>query len=180
MAASPPQPPPRHVGERTPHYSRVEDLVENINPVTGRSIFYGLRPWRCDDRLQDFMLTFLRLDGFRNLMGTWKVLWRCGRSEDGNEPTTDYNQLSRREVMFYVDRLRVGMIRGGYFERYPYAARDVGRVIMEDGTKMRVWRHQRELEMEIKAGRIDELLATNVMASVASRYHTPDKAISSK
>ncbi|CBH15473.1 uncharacterized protein TEOVI_000738900 [Trypanosoma equiperdum] len=150
----------------TPHYSRVVDAPEALNVVTGRSIYYGMRPWRCDDRFQDFMGSFLRLDSPVNQFQLAKLLWRCARSKSGEEPLDDYRWLGRKEVMFYVERYGSGMMRTGIFERYPYNQNELQRVMEEDGLRMRVWRHQRELEMESKQGKVDDLLRTNVMNTV--------------
>ncbi|ESL06292.1 hypothetical protein TRSC58_06036 [Trypanosoma rangeli SC58] len=149
--------------EETPHYSRVADEAETINVVTGRSIYYGMRPWRCDDRFQDLLSSFLHMDSLVVQLHLAKLLWRCSRSEKGSEPLDGYKRLGRGEVMFYVDRYRSGMMRTGVFEKYPYNQNELQRIIEEDGLKMRVWRHQRELEIESKQGKIDDLLRMNVV-----------------
>lgn len=160
----------------TPHFTRVTDLVENINPVTGRSVHYGLRPWRCDDRFQDFLLTVIRFEGLGATGRTWSTFRQCYRSEFGQEPRDDYQSLSRREIMFYVDRYEAGMMRDSLWERYPYNVREVARVATEDGTKMRVWRHQRELEMEAKEGRLDDMIQQNVLPT----FQRPSDAAGAK
>ena len=150
----------------SPHFTKVTDLVENINPVTGRSVNYGLRPWRCDDRFQDHMLTFLHRD-WGALRDTWRMFRKCATSEFGEEPVDPYHTLQRREVMFYVDRFEAGMIRDKLIEAYPYNCREVARVSQDDGTKMRVWRHQRELELEAKEGKLDDLISNSVFGNRA-------------
>ncbi|KAH9582178.1 hypothetical protein LSM04_007025 [Trypanosoma melophagium] len=151
--------------EETPHYSRVSDEPESLNVVTGRSIYYGMRPWRCDDRFQDWLISFMRMDSLLVQCHLLKLLWRCSRSENGAEPIDSYKHLGRGEVMFYVERYRSGMMRSGFFEKYPYNQNELQRIIEEDGLNMRVWRHQRELEMESKQGKIDDLLRMNVLKS---------------
>ncbi|ESS70126.1 hypothetical protein TCDM_14460 [Trypanosoma cruzi Dm28c] len=149
--------------EESPHYSRVADAAESINVVTGRSIYYGMRPWRCDDRFHDLLSSFLNMDSLVVQLHLAGLLWRCSRSRKGSEPIDCYKRLGRGEVMYYVDRYRSGMMRTGYFDKYPYNQNELQRIIEEDGLKMRVWRHQRELEMESKEGKIDDLLRKNVM-----------------
>ncbi len=148
--------------ERLPHYSRVVDPIESINPVTGRSIYYGSRPWRCDDRLHDWLQS---IAGFRwgKARIAWRTLMECAYSEFGQQPTTPYETLARQTVMYYVDRQDHGMVRDFMFERYPFSTRDFVRVMVDDGTKMRVWRHQRELELEAKQGRVDEIITSAVL-----------------
>lgn len=149
--------------EECPHYSRVVDEPESLNVVTGRSIYYGMRPWRCDDRFQDLLLSFTHMDSLFLQFHLAKLLWRCSRSDRGAEPLDNYKRLGRGEVMFYVERYRSGMMRTGVFERYPYNQNELQRIIEEDGLKMRVWRHQRELEMESKEGKVDDVLRFNVV-----------------
>jgi hypothetical protein len=147
-----------------PHFTKVTDLVEHINPVSGRSIHYGIRPWRCDDRFQDVLMSGFQRD-FAHLGAAFKLFFTCARSDYVFEPTDNYLALTRREVMFYVDRYEAGMIRDKFFEPYPYSVREIMRVGQEDGTKMRVWRHQRELEMEAKRGKLDDLISDSVFGS---------------
>nr|CCC93614.1 conserved hypothetical protein [Trypanosoma congolense IL3000] len=147
----------------TPHFSRVVDETESLNVVTGRRIYYGMRPWRCDDRFQDFLGSLFHLDSPVKQFQLARLLWRCARSKKGEEPSEDYRWLGRGEVMFYVERWRSGMMRTGMFERYPYNQNELQRIAEEDGLKMRVWRHQRELEMESKQGKLDDFLRANVM-----------------
>lgn len=149
--------------DKTPHYSRVKDKPETLNPVTGRSVYYGIRPWRCDDRFQDWLKSFTNFDSVVTQYNLVKLFAQCARSEAGEEPVDSYHRLGRSEVMFYVERYHSGMMRTGVLETYPYDQNELRRIAEEDGLKMRVWRHQRELEMESKEGKIDELLHTNVM-----------------
>jgi hypothetical protein len=65
--------------------------------------------------------------------------------------------------MFYVERAKCGMMRSRLFERYPYDQQMVKRINEEDALKMRVWRHQRQLELESREGKIDDLIAKNVL-----------------
>jgi hypothetical protein len=154
--------------ERFPHYSRVTDPVESVNPVTGRSLYYGARPWRCDDRFQDWLQSAwaLRWEKSRR---AWRTLRECAGSEFGQQPTVPYETLGRQSVMYYVDRQDHGMIRDYMFEKYPFSSRDFVRVMTDDGTKMRVWRHQRELELEAKQGRVDEIVASRAMPNFKSK-----------
>lgn len=148
--------------DRMPHYSRVIDPIETLNPVTGRSIYYGARPWRCDDRVHDWLqsLSAMRI---RKAGIAWKTFMQCAYSGFGEQPTGPYETLQRQSVMYYVDRQDHGMIRDYMFEKYPFSTRDFVRVMTDDGTKMRVWRHQRELELEAKQGRVDEIIAIGVL-----------------
>ncbi|KAG8341293.1 hypothetical protein ERJ75_000971900 [Trypanosoma vivax] len=150
----------------TPHYSRVVDVPESLNVVTGRSVYFGIRPWRCDDRFQDLSASLAHLDSPSVLLYRIKLLWRCARSAEGSEPLDNYGRIGRSEVMFYVERYRSGMMRNGFFEKYPYNQNELQRVMEEDGLKMRVWRHQRELEMQAKQGVIDDFLHTNVVENL--------------
>lgn len=151
-----------HKDDRMPHYSRVIDPIETLNPVTGRSIYYGARPWRCDDRVHDWLqsLSAMRI---RKAGVAWKTFLQCAYSNFGEQPTVPYETLQRQSVMYYVDRQDHGMIRDYMFEKYPFSTRDFVRVMTDDGTKMRVWRHQRELELEAKQGRVDEIIAGGVL-----------------
>lgn len=153
-----------HKDDRMPHYSRVIDPLETLNPVTGRSIYYGARPWRCDDRVHDWLqsLTAMR---WRKAKIAWRTFMDCAYSEFGEQPTCPYETLQRQSVMYYVDRQDHGMVRDYMFEKYPFSTRDFVRVMTDDGTKMRVWRHQRELELEAKQGRVDEIIAGGVLPS---------------
>jgi len=150
--------------ERTQHHSRItDDEIDTINPITGRSIYYGLRPYRCDDRFSDWLSAFIT---FLNPRRQWMLLrqfWRCTQSEVGAEPTDSYANLSHRESIFYAERQRAGMLRPRLFEVYPYDQTEIQRVLEEDAVKMRVWRHQRQLELDAKEGKIDEVVAANVV-----------------
>ena len=148
--------------ERMPHYSRVIDPIETLNPVTGRSIYYGARPWRCDDRVHDWLQSLVAMR-FKKGKIAWRNLMDCAYSEFGEQPTCPYETLQRQSVMYYVDRQDHGMVRDYMFEKYPFSTRDFVRVMTDDGTKMRVWRHQRELELEAKQGRVDEVIAGGVL-----------------
>ncbi|KPI84484.1 hypothetical protein ABL78_6447 [Leptomonas seymouri] len=149
--------------DRTPHFSRIKETPDTLNPVTGRSIHYGMRPWRCDDRFQDWIKAFTCMDGISVQYNLLKLFFQCARSEEGQEPVDSYHRLGRKEVMYYVERYQSGMMRTGMLETYPYDQNELRRVVEEDGLKMRVWRHQRELEMESKEGKIEEVMMMNVM-----------------
>lgn len=157
----------------TPHYSRVADSPETINAVTGKSYFYGMRPWRCDDRFTDWLSSFTHMDGLGVQFALIQTLWRCASSQKGEEPLDDYYRLERSDVMMYVDRYRSGMMRTSYLERYPYDQNELRRVVEDDALRMRVWRHQRELELESREGRIDEVLHMNVMRHTTTTAATP-------
>ncbi|KPA79829.1 putative mitochondrial hypothetical protein [Leptomonas pyrrhocoris] len=149
--------------DKTPHFSRIKETPETLNPVTGRSIYYGMRPWRCDDRFQDWLKAFTCLDGVTVQYNLLKRFFRCARSDEGQEPIDNYHRLGRGEVMYYVERYQSRMMRTGVLETYPYDQNELRRIAEEDGLKMRVWRHQRELELESKEGKIDEVIHMNVM-----------------
>ena len=146
---------------RLPHYSKVTDPVESINPITGRSLYYSARPWRCDDRFQDFFCVMMKYRDWPMMKQTWGTFMRCAYSDYGAQPTTPYVALDRREIMFYVDRAEHDMIRDRFWQRYPWTAREPSRIMMDDGNKMRVWRHQRELEMEAKEGHVEDMIVAN-------------------
>lgn len=78
----------------------------------------------------------------------------------------DYRRMGRGEVMYYVERYRSGMMRDGMWDTYPYDQNELRRIAEEDGLKMRVWRHQRELEMESREGKLDEALQSSVINSI--------------
>ena len=136
--------------ERVVHYSRVLDDSESINPVTGRSIYYAQRPWRCDDRVTDLLGSVIKMQPITSIANCYAVMRRCAKSDVGAEPISDYNVLGKREVMFYVDRARSNMLRRRFFEVYPYDPYAVSRLQQEDGLRMRVWRRQREMELKEK------------------------------
>uniref|UniRef100_A0A7S1MRQ5 Uncharacterized protein n=1 Tax=Neobodo designis TaxID=312471 RepID=A0A7S1MRQ5_NEODS len=142
-----------------PHYSKVIDPVETINPVTGKSIYYSARPWRCDDRFQDWFATFIKHRRWDKVSETWAVLRQCAKADYGEQPTVPYVSLERREIMYYVDRAEHDMIRDRFWQRYPWSQREPIRTMLEDGSRMRVWRHQREIELEAKEGRVEDLIA---------------------
>ncbi|CCW59912.1 unnamed protein product [Phytomonas sp. EM1] len=146
----------------TPHYYKVKDIPESLNPITGRSIYYGIRPWRCDDRFQDWLKSFISFDGIGVQFQLLKTLYKCIYSEKGAEPVDSYHRLGRSEVMFYVERYRSGMMRERFWETYPYDQNELVRIAEEDGMKMRVWRHQRELEIQSREGKLDELLQKSI------------------
>lgn len=150
----------------TPHYSLVKDDPEAINPVTGRSIYYGMRPWRCDDRFQDWLKSFTKFDSIPIQIGLLQTFFACARSEENEEPKNSYYRLGRGEVMFYAERYRSNMMRTGAFETYPYDQNELKRVAEEDGLKMRVWRHQRELELSAKEGKIDDIMQESIFQNV--------------
>eukprot|EP00796_Vickermania_ingenoplastis_P004913 gene4913-3525_t len=152
----------------TPHYTRVHDHPESLNPVTGRSVYYGMRPWRCDDRFQDFVKSFTCMDSPSIQFSLLKTFWRCARSEAGEEPKGDYYRLGREEVMFYVERYRSNMVRVGAFETYPYDQNELKRVSEEDGLKMRVWRHQREMELSAKQGKVEDVMHSVLSLSMVT------------
>lgn len=54
------------------------------------------------------------------------------------------------------------MMRGGVLETYPYDQIELRRIAEEDGLGMRVWCHQRELEIESREGKLDNVLHLNV------------------
>lgn len=157
-----------------PHYSRVKDEPEALNAVTGRSIYYGMRPWRCDDRFHDWLAAFTHLDGVGVQYRLLHLLWDCGRSVEGSEPLDNYYRLGRKEVMYYVERYRSGMMRTRMMEPYPYDQNEVRRIVEEDGLKMRVWRHQRELELEAKEGKVDESIWQSVWAAKGKQHDKAD------
>lgn len=133
--------------------------------MTGRSIYYGMRPWRCDDRFQDWLKSFTCMDSIPIQYGLLKRLWDCARSEVGEEPKEDYYRLGRGEVMYYVERYKSGMVRSGAFDTYPYDQNELKRVAEEDGLRMRVWRHQREMEMSAKQGQVDDVIQQSIFGS---------------
>lgn len=151
--------------ERSPHYSRIADAPESINPITGRSLYYGLRPWRCDDRFMDWLNAFTNLANPKTQYQLLALMRKCAKSDVGKEPIDDYLYLTRRETMYYVERRLSGMIRERVFETYPYSSDALRKAAEQDAMKMRVWRNQRQLELEAKEGKIDELLVANVLGS---------------
>jgi hypothetical protein len=146
----------------TPHFTRIVDPLESVNPITGRSFFYGARPWRCDDRWQDMLRAFTNMESFSEFRATVGLLNQCRKAKVGEEPTADYYALEKREVMYYVDRHRHNMIRSNAFERYPYDTREVCRVMQQDGQKMRVWRHQRQIESDSKEGYLEDEITASI------------------
>lgn len=149
----------------TPHYTLVRDDPEALNPVTGRSIYYGMRPWRCDDRFQDWLKSFTKFESISVQISLLQTLWSCAWSENGEEPKNNYHSLGRGEVMFYTERYRSNMMRTSAFETYPYDQNELKRVAEEDGLKMRVWRHQRDIEIKAKEGKIDDILQEGIFGN---------------
>jgi hypothetical protein len=148
--------------ERTPHYSVLNEKPSCLNPITGRSIFYGMRPYRCTDRFNDWLSSLATLDNPVKQYRILKVFFKCARSEVGKEPNDDYYYLSRRESIYFLERKMSGMMRDKMFETYPYDNHELRRIQEEDALKMRVWRHQRELELESKEGKVDEMILESV------------------
>ena len=148
--------------ERTPHYSVLNETPACLNPITGRSIYYGMRPYRCTDRFNDWLSSLATLDNPVKQYRIFKVFVQCVRSKENEEPKDDYYYLSRREAIFFLERKMSGMMRTKMFETYPYDSNELKRIQEEDALKMRVWRHQRELEMESKDGKIDELISDSM------------------
>ncbi len=155
------------IGNRNPHYTKIHveegARIETINPVTGKSIFYGIRPWHCMDRVEEWAASwYTKGSTWKDVSETWQLLKKCKASKLGEEPLDDYRFLDKKEVMFFVDRYKAGMIREEVFEPYPYNIREVQRVMHEDSTKMKVWRHQRILELDSKDGRLEDTISTSV------------------
>ncbi|EPY24793.1 hypothetical protein AGDE_12169 [Angomonas deanei] len=148
----------------TPHYSRIKENPETINAITGRSIYYGMRPWRCDDRFQDWLKSFTLLDSLGVQYAQLRTLYECAWSDPGKEPLDNYIRLGRSEVMYYVERYKSKMMRVGMWETYPYDQNAVRRIAEEDGVKMRVWRHQKELELESKSSKVDDAIHENIFS----------------
>lgn len=157
--------------DRTPHFSRVADTPECINPVTGRSMYYGLRPWRCDDRAQDLLAAFVNMENVLTQARLMSVFWKCARAEPGKEPVDDYLYLTRKEVMYYVERRKCGMLRDVLLDPYPYNPEALKQIQEEDALKMRLWRHQRELEIQSKEGKVDDLIAGSVFDGKGGSKH---------
>jgi hypothetical protein len=148
--------------ERTPHYSVLNEAPTALNPITGRSIYYGMRPYRCADRFNEWLSSLASGDNPLKQYRILKVFYKCARSEVGEEPKDPYFYLSRRESMYFLERKMSGMMRTKMFETYPYDNQEMKRIQEEDALKMRVWRHQRELELESKEGKVDEMILESV------------------
>jgi hypothetical protein len=113
----------------------------------------------------DWMTSLTNLANPKQQYQLLSLMRKCAKSEVGKEPIDDYMYLSRRETMYYVERKLCGMMRENVFETYPYSTEALRKAAEEDAMKMRVWRHQRQLELEAKEGKIDELLISNVLGS---------------
>ena len=148
--------------ERTPHFTVMNEKPACMNPITGRSIYYGMRPYRCTDRFNDWLSSLATLDNPAKQYRIFKVFVKCAVSNEGEEPKDDYFYLSRREAIFFLERKLSGMMRTKMFETYPYDNNELKRIQEEDALKMRVWRHQRELELESKEGKVEELIAESM------------------
>ena len=140
----------------------LNDKPSSLNPITGRSIYYGMRPYRCADRLNDWIASTACLDNPVKQFRLVKLFYQCARSEAEQEPKDDYTYLSRKESLFFLERKMSGMMRVRMFETYPYDNNELRRIQEEDALKMRVWRHQREVELVSKEGKIDELISESM------------------
>eukprot|EP01062_Namystynia_karyoxenos_P073732 TRINITY_DN70553_c0_g1_i1.p1 TRINITY_DN70553_c0_g1~~TRINITY_DN70553_c0_g1_i1.p1 ORF type:complete len:246 (+),score=35.65 TRINITY_DN70553_c0_g1_i1:100-738(+) len=98
-----------------PHYSKIEYPVD-FRDMSGRPKHYGLRPWRCGDRVLDMFLSVCQLK-FNCGPG---LLWKCAWSEPGQEPVDPYKNLSRNDVEYFAERRQRQNIRNGFWERYPW------------------------------------------------------------
>ena len=163
-------------GQRLPHYSLVVDPVETVNPVTGHSLYYGMRPWRCSDRLEDLHDAVL-LWSPSGAREAWRLFRRCAMSSFGEQPLDPYVALGRDRVMFFVDRMDHGMIRDCYFQKKAWSWADTQRVVNEDAMKMRTWRTQRELEMDAKRGKVDAAIHDSVWARTMDSIRKPASAV---
>eukprot|EP01061_Rhynchopus_euleeides_P025363 TRINITY_DN4099_c0_g1_i2.p1 TRINITY_DN4099_c0_g1~~TRINITY_DN4099_c0_g1_i2.p1 ORF type:complete len:236 (+),score=23.56 TRINITY_DN4099_c0_g1_i2:57-764(+) len=89
-----------------PHHSDLTYEVDLRLPSTGVNPYEGERPWRCGDRLLDWVFGFISL---RYVDPT--LILRCGLSEIGEEPRNPYTTLSRHDVEYFVDRRQRGNMR---------------------------------------------------------------------
>ncbi|KAJ9443994.1 hypothetical protein DIPPA_25167 [Diplonema papillatum] len=109
--------PARHVQilPGQPHYSKLKYECDLRDDSTGYPLYYGMRPWRCHDRLTDSFLAlwYLRRPYFGRV-------FTCAFSEVGKEPDMPYQAMSRHDVEFYVDRISRGNLRMRMFEKYPF------------------------------------------------------------
>lgn len=153
--------------DKAPHYSRIADLPELLNPITGRSLYYGLMPWRCDDRFLDWWKGFSRFANPAVQLHLLSLARQCSSSEVGKEPLDDYTFMTRRDALYFAERYQSGMVRERMWSKYPYDQLSMARVQEEDALKMRVWRQQRQLELEAREGKIDDAVAANVLGMAA-------------
>ncbi len=121
-----------------------------------------MRPYRCGDRFNDWLASLATLDNPVKQYRIIKLFYKCARSEPGEEPKEHYSYLSRRESLYFLERKMSGMMRDKMFETYPYDNSELRRILEEDALKMRVWRHQREVELESKEGKLDELISESM------------------
>ena len=143
-----------------PHYTQVVDPIDSINLVTGRSIFHGQRPWRCADRMDDFLMCLTSFSSHTRT--SFRHFRKCISSDFGEQPTDPYFSLSKDYIMYYVDRMDHGMIRDQFWERNLFSWSASYRTRHEDTFKMRTWRAQRELEVEAKHGAVESVMANSM------------------
>ena len=98
-----------------PHYSKIEYPVDFRDSEAVGSRFKGQRPWRCDDRIYDFVGSMWSLRFVSPMIPI-----RCVRSVPGEEPDVPYTSLSRHQVEFYAERKQRGNIRKRFIESYPF------------------------------------------------------------
>lgn len=152
----------RSTSQRIPHYSLIsnEEITSKINPVTGRSAFFGLRPWRCADRFEDATLSVMS-HPFQTPHAL-RLLFQCAQSKVGEEPTEHYTALKKTNVVYYVDRAANNMIRPTMWERSSFDPNELQRIYSEDNARMHLWKTQKRLEAEGKAGLLDQWMVSNI------------------
>eukprot|EP01063_Lacrimia_lanifica_P023137 TRINITY_DN3062_c0_g2_i1.p1 TRINITY_DN3062_c0_g2~~TRINITY_DN3062_c0_g2_i1.p1 ORF type:complete len:231 (+),score=46.37 TRINITY_DN3062_c0_g2_i1:79-771(+) len=100
-----------------PHYSMMKYPVDIRDERTGLSAHLGTRVYRCGDRIQDYIRS---LGALAPLTPGPGLMWRCLRSETGEEPTDPYTYMSRHDAEFFADRMQRGNMRAYFFESYPF------------------------------------------------------------
>lgn len=158
------------------HFSRLEDTPDTTNPVTGKSVYFGLFPWRCSDRVSDWRRAISNFDGPRKQLHHFRLLRQCSRSALGDEPLDDYAHLPLAQAIYFKERASAGMMRERFWGRYPFELRDIKRLGEADGVRMRTWRQQRHLEEVARNDQIDDLIKASVVVSNRSTVERLDDA----
>lgn len=148
-----------------PHFTRLPDKADLTNPVTGKSVYYGLNPWRCSDRLTDWLHSMNSFDWPRVHLHHARTVMACASSALGDEPVVPYTRLPKSMALFYKERAESGMMREHFWEKYPFQMLQMREVSEGDAVRMRTYRQQRHLEEVAKHDHVDDLIKASVLPS---------------
>lgn len=158
--------PPVYSGQGSvPHFSMLDEDASLTNPITGKSVYFGLYPWRCSDRLTDWYQSLISLDGPSTQLHHFRTTRACSSSALGDEPLDPYIRLPKSTALYFKERADAGMMRMRFWEQYPFDLTDVKTIGETDAVRMRTWRQQRHLEEVAKADTVEDLIRSSVLSS---------------